>query len=73
MFWFQDLIIFYIVNKQNNKKSAEIAKIAVLQNSGGGTAVRQTQAYSGLLWPTPAYSSLSQQNYPCGVVWSRLE
>ena len=32
MFWFQDLIIFYIVNKQKNYKNAEIAKIAVLQN-----------------------------------------
>jgi hypothetical protein len=32
MFWFQDLIIFYIVNKQKNAKIAKIAKIAVLQN-----------------------------------------
>jgi hypothetical protein len=32
MFWFQDLIIFYIVNKQNNEKTAKIAKMAVLQN-----------------------------------------
>jgi hypothetical protein len=31
-FWFQDFISFYIVNKQNNKKSAKIVKIAVLQN-----------------------------------------
>jgi hypothetical protein len=30
--WFQDLIIFYIVNKQKNKKITKIAKIAVLQN-----------------------------------------
>jgi hypothetical protein len=32
MFWFPDLIIFYIVNKQTKQKTAEIAKIAVLQN-----------------------------------------
>jgi hypothetical protein len=32
MFWFQDLFIFYIVNKQRNKEIAEIAKMAVLQN-----------------------------------------
>jgi hypothetical protein len=25
MFWFQDLIIFYIVNKQKNAKNAKIA------------------------------------------------
>jgi hypothetical protein len=31
MFWLQDLIIFYIVNKQNTK-NAKIVKIAVLQN-----------------------------------------
>jgi hypothetical protein len=33
--WFQDLFVFYIVNKQKNRKNAEIAeiaKIAVLQN-----------------------------------------
>jgi hypothetical protein len=30
--WFQDWFVFYIVNKQKNKKPAEIAKIAVLQN-----------------------------------------
>jgi hypothetical protein len=32
LFWFQDLIIFYIVNKQKDTKNAKIAKIAVLQN-----------------------------------------
>jgi hypothetical protein len=32
MFWFQDLIVFHIVNKQKKKNPAEIAKIAVLQN-----------------------------------------
>jgi hypothetical protein len=32
VFWFQDLFIFYIVNKQKNKKFAKYAKIAVLQN-----------------------------------------
>ena len=32
MFCFQDLIIFYIVNKQKNAKTAKIAKIMVLQN-----------------------------------------
>jgi hypothetical protein len=28
---------------------------------------------NGKLQPIPAYSSLSQQNYPWGVGWSRLE
>jgi hypothetical protein len=41
--------------------------------AGGGTAGRQTPAYSGLLRPTLAYSNLSQQNYPWGVGRSRLE
>jgi hypothetical protein len=31
-FWFQNLFVFYIVNKQKNKKPAKIMKIAVLQN-----------------------------------------
>jgi hypothetical protein len=31
--WFQDLIVFYIVNKQKNEqKNAEISKFAVSQN-----------------------------------------
>jgi hypothetical protein len=30
--WFQDSIVFHIVNKQTNKKNAEIAKNAVLEN-----------------------------------------
>jgi hypothetical protein len=32
MFWFQGLIILYIVNKQKNKKTVKITKITVLQN-----------------------------------------
>jgi hypothetical protein len=31
MFWFQVLIVFYIVNKQE-EKNADIAKIAILEN-----------------------------------------
>jgi hypothetical protein len=30
IFWFQDLIVFHIVNKQKNKKTAKIAKIMIL-------------------------------------------
>jgi hypothetical protein len=32
MFWFQDLFVFYIVNKQKNKKNAKIVKMAILEN-----------------------------------------
>jgi hypothetical protein len=47
MFLFQDLIVFYIVNKQTNKKPAKIAKNKVLENL---SFLRRSKSDSSETW-----------------------